>query len=296
MDIHEAGTAREAAVAGHPRVGVVVPAHDEGRGIAATLGALRAGVPPGLLDVVVVCNGCTDDTAARAAQAYPEARVIELATPSKAAAVRAGNAACDVFPRVHLDADVRLTGADLLLLVAPLLDGDVLATAPRRVLRHDGTPALVRWYYDVWEQLPQVRSGLFGRGAFALSAAGQARVDALPELMSDDLVVSDAFADAERRVVEDSVVEVRTPGSVADLVRRRTRVATGVTQASAAGARRADSATTPATLLALAVRHPWLAPRLPVFLGVTLLARRSSRRAVRAGDYTTWLRDESSRA
>jgi hypothetical protein len=38
-----------------------------------------------------------------------------------------------------------------------------------------------------------------------------------------------------------------------------------------------------------------LAVRLPVFIGVGFLSRLLARRAVRAGDFQTWLRDESSR-
>jgi hypothetical protein len=48
-------------------------------------------------------------------------------------------------------------------------------------------------------------------------------------------------------------------------------------------------------LLGLARREPRLAVRIPLFLAVAVLARATARRAVRAGDFTTWLRDESSR-
>ena len=275
---------------------VVIPAHDEERGIQRCLEALRVGVPAEALDVIVVCNGCSDDTAQRARESWPGARVLELPVASKAAAVRAGNAASDVFPRVHLDADVRLTGGDLVLLVEPLHRGEVEATAPRRVLVREGASRLVRWYYDVWEQLPQVRSGLFGRGAFALSAAGQQRVSSLPDLMSDDLVASEVFSADERRVVEGAVVVVGPPRTTRDLVRRRVRVHTGNAQAAARGLRRDESATTLRSLLRLALTRPRLLPRLPVFLAVAMLARLGSRPALRAGDFSTWQRDESSRA
>ena len=190
-----------------PAASVVIPAHDEARVIVRTLAALYSGLEPGALDVVVVCNGCTDATAGLARAFSPAVRVLEIPVASKAAAVRAGNEACEVFPRVHLDADVQLTGPDLLALVRPLVEGDVLATAPRRVLPREGSARLVRWYYDVWEELPQVRAGLFGRGAIALSEAGQRRVDALPQLMSDDLGLSEAFDPGERLVVETAQVD-----------------------------------------------------------------------------------------
>jgi hypothetical protein len=39
-----------------------------------------------------------------------------------------------------------------------------------------------------------------------------------------------------------------------------------------------------------------MAPRVALFLAVAVLARLKARRAVRQGDYSTWLRDESSRS
>lgn len=280
-----------------PRVfvaSVVIPAHDEERGIARSLGALLDG--SGALDVVVVCNGCTDRTAEVARAFAPDVRVIELPEPSKNAAVAAGNAATDVFPRIHLDADVALAGSDVMHLLEPLERPGVLATAPRRVIPRDGCSAVVSWYYDVWEQLPQVTDGLFGRGAFALSRAAQARVDALPTVMSDDLAVSDAFGDAERVVVDSAVVTVWPPRSVGDLLRRRIRVVTGSTQARQLGVSRRTSATSLATLARIARRQPALVPRIGVFLGITVIARVRARRFSRSHDFTTWQRDESSRA
>lgn len=282
-----------------PLAGVVIPAHNEERGILRTLATLHDGLKPGDLDIVVVCNGCTDRTAEVVRQAYPDIKVLEIPQPSKADAVAVGNAASSVFPRVHLDADVRITGVGIMRLVAPLVtgaEGDVLATAPHRVLDSKASALLVRSYYDVWEHLPQVRDGLFGRGVFALCERGQARVDALPRLMSDDLAVSEAFAPHERLVVRAAQVLVTPPRTMRDLVRRRVRVATGNAQASAAGARSEASATSMRMLAKLSLSRPALALRMPVFVGVALVAKNRSRRAVRDGDFHTWLRDESSRA
>ena len=273
---------------------VVIPAHNEERGIARNLTSLLEG--GGALDVLVVCNGCTDRTAEVARGFEPAVRVLEIPEPSKNAAVRLGNASSNVFPRVHLDADVALSGADLLRLIEPLSTPGVLATAPRRTIPRDGCSVAVRWYYDVWEQLPQVRSGLFGRGAFALTQAAQERVTALPSVLSDDLAVSDAFSDAERLVVETATVTVWPPRTLGDLLRRRIRVVTGNTQAQQVGVRREDSATSVSTLLRLARHRPTLIPRIGVFLAVTVVARLRARRAGRAGDFTTWQRDESSRS
>jgi hypothetical protein len=141
-----------------------------------------------------------------------------------------------------------------------------------------------------------VREGLFGRGVVALSEDGQRRVDALPSLMSDDLAMSEVFDESERLVVDDASVVVVPPRTTRDLVNRRVRVVTGIAQASDLGVRRQGSSTTLSTLARIAVRDPRIGFRMPIVLGIGLIARWKSRRAVRAGDFTTWLRDESSRA
>ena len=285
----EACWADDAAVAS-----VVVPAHQEARVIETNLRALLRSVEPGALDVVVVCNGCTDETADMARR-VPGVRVIEIPEASKARAVEVGNRAARAFPRVHLDADVTIAGADVLALV-DRVRGDVHAVAPARVVPLERSSWPVRAYFRVWQQLPQVREGLFGRGVIVLSEEGQRRADALPRVMSDDLAVSEAFGAGERLVVEDATVVVHPPRTTADLLHRRIRVVTGNTQATDLGVRRASSVTTPSVLLRMAIHHPRVGLRIPVFLGIGLAARWRSRRAVRAGDFTTWLRDESSRA
>ncbi|WP_211338704.1 glycosyltransferase family 2 protein [Georgenia muralis] len=271
----------------------MVPAHDEERSIARLLDQLAPGAGDELLDVVVVCNGCTDATAA-VARGY-DVTVEEIPQASKRAALERGDAVARTYPRVYLDADVEITAGDVLRLVAAVATGRYLAAGPRRVVPRDGVTTAVRWYYDVWESLPQVRTGLFGRGVVVVSQAGAERIHRLPMLMSDDLVMSEAFAPHERVVVPEATVVVHPPRSVPDLLRRRVRVATGNAQSDAAG-RRSDSARTSVRSVAgVVIRRPGLALKLPVFAAVTLAAHVGARRAVRHGDFTTWRRDESSR-
>jgi hypothetical protein len=173
---------------------------------------------------------------------------------------------------------------------------DLLAVGPDRRLARDGCPLLVRWYYDVWERLPQVRRGLFGRGVIALSQAGNDRVRRLPGVMSDDLAFSEAFSPSERRIAPEAVVTVHLPRTFRELVRRRVRVHTGIAQVDAEHLRGDDARTGLRDLLRMAIHEPLLAWRLPVFAVVTVIARVGARPAIRRRDYTTWLQDRSSRA
>lgn len=277
-------------------VSVIIPAHNEEATIGRLLRALAEGGSAGALDIVVVCNGCSDATAQAAREALPDVRVVEIPTPSKAAALKAGDEQASGFPRVYVDADVVVDASSVRRMTEQLRAPGVLACAPERQLDRDGASRIVRWYYDVWERLPQVREGLFGRGVIMVNDEGFQRIRSLPPSMSDDLVMSEAFLAYERRVVRDATVVIRTPRTTGDLLRRRIRVATGNRQAEDSGLR-GDSARTSLTgLLRLAAADRVVATRLPVFLAVGTIARLRAARRVRSGDYTTWLRDESSRS
>ncbi|WP_308346877.1 glycosyltransferase family 2 protein [Streptomyces sp. ISL-66] len=301
---------------------IVIPAHNEGRVIGRLLDALLAGAPdPGQPDIVVVCNGCTDDTAAVAGARGPRVRVVEIATPSKHTALRVGDEHARGFPRLYVDADVVVGAADVRALAGALADTPgLLAAAPGRDIPLAGCAWPVRAYYRVWQLLPAVREGLFGRGVIAVTEAGHARIAALPPLMADDLAASLAFAPGERRVVETARVVVRPPRTWGDLIRRRVRAATSSAElehfqaqqtstpapgrpapaaASAPSTRPTPSAPSARTgtddLRALLRAQPRLLPGVVVFVVAALAARRGSRKAIRAGDFSTWLRDESSR-
>lgn len=274
---------------------IVVPAHNEGSSIGRLLERLLEGAAPGELEIVVVCNGCTDDTASIARRHAPAVRVVELPEPSKQQAIRRGDEEANALPRIYIDADVRLGAADVRALVRALDDGTALASGPERDLQLADAGVLVRAYYDVWRELPQVRTGLFGRGVVAVSAAGFTRVRNLPPTMSDDLAFSEAFRAHERVVVRDARVAIWPPRTMRDLIRRRVRVNTGNAQLDQMAGRTDEAKTSAAGLVAMVRRRPALALRMPVFVGVAVVSKLAARRRVRRGDFTTWLRDESSR-
>jgi glycosyltransferase involved in cell wall biosynthesis len=275
-------------------VSVVIAAHNEGRVLGRCLDALLAGGGPGL-DVTVVANGCTDDTAA-VARARDGVRVIELAEASKPAALNAGDAAAVGFPRVYLDADIPLSGAAVRTLAAALPDGGpaaggpALAAVPRRQPVLAGRPLLVRAYYAVHNRLPAIATGLFGRGVIVVSEAGRARFDRFPDLTGDDLFLDSLFTMDERVVVEAVAAPVGTPLRTRDLVRRLTRVRSGnaAMRATGGGTRKAARLS---WLTDVVLPRPWLAPAGLCYAGLNLAAALLARRRAE-----TWHRDESSRA
>lgn len=277
-----------------PVATVVVPAHNEERGLSRLLPALLGGAEPGEFAVLVVCNGCTDRSAAEARRHGADVEVVELREASKSAAMAAGGARVGAFPVVFADADVTLDTAGLRALAAEVGRAGILAAGPIRRLEREGVSRLAGWYYDVWERLPQVRSGLFGRGVIALSEAGFRRVSRLPPFISDDLAFSEAFLPEERSIVSNAVVSVWPARTWAALLDRRIRVVRGNRELGRAGGISSSASTSVGDLLRIARAEPGLAARMPLFLVMTFAARIAAR-SVRFGR-TGWLRDETSRA
>lgn len=272
---------------------LLVPAHDEERVLPRLLASVPGAARTTTVEVVVAANGCSDGTADGARRSGLAHHVIELPAPSKHGAVLAADDLATHHPRIICDADLELGEGMIDALVAPIHAGEVLATAPQRVLETTGCSPLVRAYYRVWQELPSVRTGLFGRGVIALGPEGMRRFRAMEAMLSDDLALSEAFAADERRVVSAEVV-VRVPRTVADLLRRRARVVEGNTEADERGLRTSQARTSPVDLARITRRDPRRLPDVAVFALVTLAARLLARRRAHLG-HDHWLRDESSR-
>lgn len=275
---------------GAPSATIVVPAHDEERGLRRLLPALLQDAAPGEFTIIVVCNGCSDQSATEAARHGADVQVIELEEASKAAALDAGAAQVRAFPIVFIDADVLIDTGSVRRLTERLKDGSILAAAPVREVDRAGVSVLANGYYDVWERLPAVRSGLFGRGVIALSEEGFQRVAGLPRFLSDDLAYSEAFLPSEREVTRDTLVTVWPARTWRSLLNRRVRVVRGNRELSEAGARSAAASTSTRDLISIARDEPRLLPHIATFAVTALIARARARRTV-----TAWARDETSR-
>jgi Glycosyl transferase family 2 len=257
---------------------------------------LTIGVDPGEMDIIVVANGCTDDTAKVAASFGPAVRVLALPVASKHEALAAGDRAAVGFPRIYVDADVELRAGDARALAAALRQPGVLAAAPRRELAMTGRPWQVRWYYDVWALLPGVQRALWGRGVIAVNEAGHRRLAGLPPLQADDLAASLVFEPNETVLVPAARVTVHPPRTFAGLLCCRTRSVTGIAQIERMGDLDGSADRTRITdLIAVVRRRPGMLLRVGYFLSVAVFARLRASRAIARGDYLTWLRDESSR-
>jgi glycosyltransferase involved in cell wall biosynthesis len=275
---------------------IVIPAHNESQVLGRLLAQLVPYRRDGELDIVVVANGCTDATAEVAASFGPPVRVLSIPVASKSEALAAGNRAAKGFPRLYVDADVELRAEDAYSLAKTLALPGVFCAGPQREHAMAGRSRLIRWYYEVWTQLPEVQRGLFGRGVVGVSAAGYRRIAELPPLLADDLAASLAFAPEERAIVPNARVIIHPPRTFADLLRSRARATMGANQIEQTGcALRSTARTRLPDLLLIASGNPRMAPRVALYMVVAILAKRKARRLAARLGYTAWLRDTSSR-
>lgn len=270
-----------------PRASVIVPACNE----AATIGALLAeitAVDPGI-EIVVVCNGCTDATEEISAGYAPRVRTLAQGEPGKAAALNRGLAETSGTVVVLLDADVAITAHDLERLVERAESTSVAdVIQPRLIYSTTHASAVVRAYLRVWQQNPYFATKV--GGVYALTARGMGRLGGFPPLRADDEYV-------RRRLfagivwTQEVTATVYPPASARALVRTRSR--------SLGGAREVVQRYGPGEAAALI-------PFRPIFLRVlcrrpfdgsvyALIAASARLYAFMARGRGDWARDETSR-
>lgn len=267
---------------------VIVPAHDEEAVIARTLEKLRPVAASGTVDVLVVCNGCSDATA-DIARRYPGVTVLEIETASKVAAMNVGDRATGRWPRLYLDADIQIEPEAVAAVLHELsIDGGPLAARPASVEDvHDATFP-VRAYYRARARIPETGVRLWGAGGYAVSEAGHARFERFPDIVNDDSWIHQLFADEEKAVLDTPPMLVRVPRTTKALLavitrHRRGQLDLGVSLSEQSAQR------------ARAILHSAKGPRSAVdafcYAALTQISRVRSRRT----DATQWSRDPSTR-
>lgn len=271
---------------------IVIAAHDEEAVIARALQHLSDIVQGGVVDVIVVCNGCRDRTA-DVAREFPGVRVRELARPSKTAALREGDLVALPGPRIYLDADVEMTGRAAVATLRVLADGALAARPPRRFASERAHWTVRRWY-AVREQLPSIAQTLWGAGCYGLSEDGRARFGPFPDVIADDLFINSLFTTDEVTIVATDPVVVHTPlrlGSLLMILRRRYRTQESDWVEAGRGPMSPGQRRQLRDLGTLLRREPARIGDVAVYVMVIALARLRAR----FGPAPRWERDTSSR-
>jgi glycosyltransferase involved in cell wall biosynthesis len=276
-------------------ISIVVPAHNESSVIARTLSQWVTNPTLDEIGVVVVCNGCTDDTANVARGFGPTVHVVESDIASKTHALNLGDQISGVFPRIYVDADIVITVDAIRALARRLEQGDVLAVAPLADINLTGCSWLVRKYYGIRSRLPSSREGIGGSGVYALSEAGRRRFGQFPDVIADDTYVCRQFRLQERETLPCVRSTVFPPRTVLQLIAVRIRAYRGIFELAQRfpELRVNKGEANNRTLIAL-FKEPHLWPGLLVYCCVNVVARCRATIGSRSGALL-WQRDETSR-
>ncbi|MFF5793534.1 WecB/TagA/CpsF family glycosyltransferase [Paeniglutamicibacter sp. NPDC012692] len=287
-----AGTQPKDGGDGFPHGSVVIPAHNEAGVIARTLAPLAPLAEAGLIEVVVACNGCTDNTA-QIVRDFAGIKVIESKIPSKVAALNLADQLAEVFPRLYLDADIIITVSALRMTFDYLSSPQALSARPAFDYDTSGASWPVRAFYRARRRIPSTNQALWGAGAYGMSHAGRGRFAEFPDLTADDLFVDQQFARAEKTVLPSIPVRVKTPRTVGALLAVLRRTFRGQDEL-AAGEHQPSTGRTLRELLASAA-GPVTAFDVLVYATLVAAARAQNRTTAK-GLARAWERDDTSRS
>ncbi|RLK07349.1 glycosyltransferase family 2 protein [Ruegeria conchae] len=216
-------------------ISVIIPANNEEAYIGPCLEALLAQVIAHRAEVIVSANACTDKTAdiARSyAQRFEQRdwhlEVLDSEEGGKPAALNRADAVATGGTRVYLDADVVMSPM-LLDALVKVLDRTEPAYASGDLKVSSAQSWVTRAYGRIWTRLPFMTEGVPGAGLFAVNAAGRARWEAFPQIISDDTFVRLQFTPDERLPVSPPYSWPLVEGFQA-LVRVRRRQDAGVAE------------------------------------------------------------------
>jgi glycosyltransferase involved in cell wall biosynthesis len=278
-------------------ISIIVPAHNEANVIARCLRSMTTGAQPGELEILVVCNGCTDETAAIAEAFGPPVRVLQCPVASKHAALNLGHTTATGYPRFFVDADIELPIDSIRKVAEVLRSGRIHGAAPRiRVdLRQASWP--VRAYYDIWLRTPYVAEGMLGSGVYAISEEGSRRFDRFPDIISDDGFVRLLFKPEERLSVDGSHFVMTPPRTLRSQIHINVRRRAGRFEMAALhpGETR-EEATVQRFAVARLARDPRRWPGLAVYAFAKAASVVLYRLKALRGRHKEWNRDDSSRA
>ena len=277
-------------------ISVIIPAHNEDKVIAASLKELVPGTDTDELEIIVVCNGCSDNTVRVVAAFGPAVRCIETDQSGKANALNLGDAAAPGFPRIYQDADVVINIGTVRKIANILREEVFLAAAPEMRMDFVNASWPVRAYYEVWQRLPYVKEGLIGTGVYALSEKGRRRFDTFPSVIADDGYIRALFKAQERTVLKSCYSLVRAPANLNGLIKIKTRSRLGGYELKEKFPElmQNEEKNYGSAVFELSKQfNLWF--KYFIYLYVNIIARLRAIKHARAYGFSGWERDESSR-
>jgi len=273
---------------------IIIPAHNEESLISNTITKVLDQSSNN--EIIVVVNGCTDNTYDTANSFSNDITLIKSDIPSKINALNIGDSHATSYPRIYMDADIQLEEGTLKKITDSLLKGKLLAVSPIPKMDFSSSSWFVKAYYDIWLSLPYCISGMMGAGVYALSKEARTRFDKFPDIIADDGYVRALFKEEERGSVKDAYVIVKAPASLKWLLKIKIRSRLGQMElASKFPELLKNEEKSYSGALSNFIKKPQKWPKLFIYLFVTVVTRIYAKNNLKKiADYQ-WEKDMSSR-
>lgn len=204
---------------------VIVPAHNEASVIQACLDSIVD--QDGVDEVIVACNGCSDNTANIVREHYPTVTCLDIKKPSKTNALNEAEKYTKTFPIFYLDADTVIAPHTISRITEHLNQNEIMLAAPTPLINTDESSWLVKQYYKIWINLPYIKDGVIGTCSFIMTKKGRQRFDKFPNIINDDGFVRCCFDSHERANIKNTTIHIKAPKTLFSLIKIKTRARLG---------------------------------------------------------------------
>jgi len=202
---------------------IIIAAFNEASCIRGTLSSLGSGTSKAF-QVLVVCNGCTDNTEEIISSEFPLIFKENRESASKSLAIRHAESLDIGYPRLYLDADITLSENDAEKLINTAQEHTEAALfVPHSHIDTQASDQLVKTYYQAWYSTPHVKLLGFGSGAYLLNQSGREKFGLWPELIADDGFLRTLFKINEICIIDNTLVTVKAPKTIWALLKIKTR-------------------------------------------------------------------------
>ncbi len=202
---------------------IIIPAFNESAVIQRCCRAILDGAQPDELEIIVVCNGCTDNTAELVKSVSEDIKVIETNVPSKSYALNLGDQHATGYPRFYIDADVIVPLDSIRKTAVELNKHNIFAAAPSMKVDCTNRSFWVKSFYQIWLSLPYCHNGMIGSGVYALKEEGRKRFTDFPPLIADDGYIRLLFNSQERLSLQSCQFTVIPPKNLSGIIKIKTR-------------------------------------------------------------------------
>lgn len=270
---------------------IIVPAYNEEKQIGRCLDALLVSSADLPVEIIVVCNGCRDNTFA-IASSYSDIQVLNTELGNKPNAFNLGESIARYPARLYVDGDLIVSSNLVATVLHELFEAETELVAPPMRLNEGGVSWVVRAHNKIWTQSPyyQRRVG----GVIGLSATARARFGLFPDVIADDAFLESQVDPALISVPPEIYFIAESPSTMKALVATKTRSRVGYLSNQHRPAV-AVTANSNSRLLKRFALQPscWVA--LVAYTAIKLIVRFKAAQRIKQGQVAVWDRDETAR-